>query len=350
MVKKDKQKAGQIGGTRRAEILPPDRRAKIARSAALARWGLRATHEGNFKEEFGIDVDCYVLDDQQRTAVVSQRGIGEALGFSSRGNAFSRFLATPSIADIAGADLRAKLENPLKFQSSLGGAEQPPETIYGFDVGLLIDLCNVIIEAEAKGVLGERHEPTAKRAHVIVDASAKSGIQALVYRLADCDPAAEAVIAAFKLHVQEEVGKYEQEFPRELYLQWYRLYGIPTPEHEQPWHFKYLTVNHIYYPLAKSSGKTSQLLRAHKAKGGERSKKLFSFLSEVGARALGRHLGRVQEMADSSSDRYTYERKIAHRFGGEQEFDLPVPPPNTEPTLPPPLGPLLEHTDAKEDA
>src|SRR5262245_52485456 len=92
---------------------------RIARAAAEARWGgrpIRALHKGSFKEEFGVDVDCYVLDDPQKTAVISQRGMGEALGLSSRGNAFPRFLAQQSIADVAGAELRAKLENPLKFQ------------------------------------------------------------------------------------------------------------------------------------------------------------------------------------------------------------------------------------------
>ena len=35
---RDKRKAGKIGGARRAEILPPTRRAEIARHAALSRW------------------------------------------------------------------------------------------------------------------------------------------------------------------------------------------------------------------------------------------------------------------------------------------------------------------------
>jgi len=37
------------------------------------------------------------------------------------------------------------------------------------------------------------------------------------------------------------------------------------------------------------------------------------------------HLGRVPEMAESSSDKWTYERKIAERFGGQQEFEFVIP-------------------------
>ena len=58
-----------------------------------------------------------------------------------------------------------------------------------------------------------------------------------------------------------------------------------------------------------------------------RAKKLFQFLNEIGARALGRHLGRVLEMAESSSDKWEYEAKIARRFGFEQQLELPIPMP-----------------------
>ena len=51
--------------------------------------------------------------------------------------------------------------------------------------------------------------------------------------------------------------------------------------------------------------------------------------SLVGARALGRHLGRVLEMAESSTDKLEYETKIARRFGLEQQLELPIPMPPT---------------------
>jgi hypothetical protein len=87
----------------------------------------------------------------------------------------------------------------------------------------------------------------------------------------------------------------------------------------------------VYYPLAKSSGRILELLRALKAKDGDRSKKLFQFLNEIGARALRIQLGRVLEMAESSSDKFVYENKIAERFGGQKELELIVPTPSVIP-------------------
>jgi hypothetical protein len=38
----------------------------------------------------------------------------------------------------------------------------------------------------------------------------------------------------------------------------------------------------------------------------------------------------VLEMAESSPDKATYERKIVERFGGQQEFEFVVPPPTRQ--------------------
>jgi hypothetical protein len=76
--------------------------------------------------------------------------------------------------------------------------------------------------------------------------------------LAGYNPTAEEVIAAFKLYVQEEAKKYEPEFPNELYREWHRLYDIAVPKRGKPWHFKALTVRHIYYPLADSREEASK--------------------------------------------------------------------------------------------
>jgi hypothetical protein len=335
---KIKRKAGMIGGARRAEVLPPKRRSEISRNAAIARWGSktpRASHKGNFQDDFGIDAECYVLDDVAKTAVISQTGMARALGLPSRGGAFPRFLANKAMSDTLGIEEREKTQNPLKFQSFTGGIGAPPSTvIHGYDVTLLIDICKAIIQADSEGrFIPGRYDKIVKQAHIIVGASAKAGIKHLVYALAGYNPTTEEVIAAFKLYVQEEARKYEPEFPSELYMQWHRLYNLAVPKRGKPWHFKSLTVRHVYYPLAKSNGKILELLKAIKGKDGDRAKKLFQFLNEVGARALRMHIGRVLEMAESSADKFAYESKITERFGGQIELELVVPTPSVIPPM-----------------
>ena len=316
-----------MGGKARDKALTAEQKSEIAKKAAEARWAnrpLKAIHKGNFQEKFGIDVDCYVLNDPQKTPVLSQRGLGRALGLpDDSGSRLKSFLSAKKMTAFVGEKLNQKLLQPLEFQWGTGGKNLPPAIVHGFDATALIDVCNIIMDAERNGVKGKLFARVAQQAKIILSASAKSGIQGLVYALAGYNPSAEEVINAFKLYVQEEAKKYEKEFPPELYQEWYRLYEIePIQGRGRPWEFKTLTVDHIYTPLAKSNGKILELTRALKASDGDRKKKLFQFLSEVGARALRFQLGRVFQMATESKSQREYEAKITENFGGQ--LDLPM--------------------------
>ena len=326
MTDEKKEPTGRAkGGVATAAKMTEEERKARSKKGAVARWGVKklsATHKGSFKEDFGLNVECFVLDDDRKTAVISQRGMGEALKLGEGGSRLPRFVSGKNMAKYVGAELQAKLENPLIFQSSNLGSKSPPRQLHGYDVADLIDLCKVIVKAQYEGNLLGSQGNIAAQAQVILNASAKSGIKGLVYALAGYRPEIEEVIQAFKLYVQEEAKKYEAEFPNELYMQWQRLYKIPLPERGKPWQFMHLTVKHIYFPLAKSNGKLLELMRALKSQDGDRKKKLFQFLNDVGARALRMQIGRVLEMAESSQFPPEYEAKIVARFGGQQELDF----------------------------
>jgi hypothetical protein len=315
------------GGKARADSLTSNQRKAIARAAAEARWIkagkepiLKATHKGSFKEEFGTDVDCYVLNDSQKTAVISQTGMGKAIGLSSRGNAFPRFLSSKAMSGIVGADLREKIGKPLVFQWSAGGAA-PPIIVHGFDATILSDVCKAIVQAAAKGTLASNQQAVARNAGIILGASSKAGMKGLVYALAGYDPTREEVIAAFKFYVQEEAREYEKEFPDQLYEEWYRLYQLPKPERNKPWKFMHLTVDHVYYPLAKSSGKILELTRIQRENSKARWKKLHQFLSEIGVKALRTQLGQLLGIARISRSKDEYEGYFGRLFG--EQLTLP---------------------------
>jgi hypothetical protein len=73
-----------------------------------------------------------------------------------------------------------------------------------------------------------------------------------------------------------------------------------------------------------SNGKLLTLLRAVKAQGGQRQKKLFQFLNEIEARALRIQLGRILEMAEAAHDRAMYEKRFNDRFGDQPELDFDI--------------------------
>lgn len=320
----DEPKGRARGGKARAEKLTPEQRSEIAKKGAAARWGagiLKATHKGNFKEEFGIDVECYVLNDGAKTAVISQRGMAAAIGLSIRGDRLQRFCSQKSIAPYIGPELRFKLDNHIVFQLS---SVAPKDTnakqiqIHGYDVTILIDLCKAILVAESNSE--SISDVIAKQAHIILSASAKAGIQGLVYALAGYDRTREEVIAAYKMYVMEEAREYEREFSPELYEQWYRLYGLVKPERGRPWEFKYLTIDHIYRPLAKSNGKIFELAKSSKQTNGERSNKIHQFLSEIGVKALRTQVGKITGIATVSESKEEYEKYIAEKIYGQKSL------------------------------
>lgn len=317
------------GGLAVAAKMTPEQKAERARKGAIARWGEKppiTMRKGSFKEDFGIDAECYVLDDANKTAVITQLGMGEILGLGSGGSRLPRFVFNKTMSEYIWPELREKIEKPVVFQIVSPGQSGGVKA-NGYEATVLIEICQAILKAKADG--NPINPAVVAQAGIIVGASAKAGIQGLVYAITGFDRTREQVIGAFKAFVQEEAKRYEQEFPGELYMAWQRLYEIPLPARGKPWQFMHLTRKHVYYPLAKSSGKILELLRALREKDADK-KKLFQFLNEVGTRALRMHMGRVLEMAESSKSPQEYEQRIRARFGEQREIDFAVPEPDSE--------------------
>jgi len=309
------------GGAKVAANMSEAQLKARATKGSIARWGLKATHKGNFKDEFGIEAECYVLNDLEKTAVITQLGMGEILGLGSGGSRLPRFVFNKTMSEYLGPELHEKLKNPVVFHivsAGQGGASLVKAN--GYDAGILIDICRAILRAKADGK--NINPAVVSQAGIIVGASAKAGIQGLVYALAGYDRTKEEVIEAYKMYVRDEAREYEKEFSPELYEQWYRLYGLVKPERGRPWEFRYLTIDHIYRPLANSHGKVFDLAKSSKAANGETKDKIHQFLSEVGVKALRTQVGKIMGIASVSESRAEYEKFISEKVFGQKPLPL----------------------------
>ena len=268
----EKKPKRAAGGRAVAKLMTDEQKRARAKKGAISRWGAKATHKGSFKKDFGIDAECYVLDDDKKTAVITQLGMGEMLGLGSGGSRLPRFIFNKTMSEYVWPELREKIEKPVIFQIVSPGQSGSVKA-HGYDATILIDVCRAILQASADK---KKINPSVvAQAGVILGASAKAGIEGLVYALAGYDRTKEEVIEAYKMYVRDEAREYEREFSPELYEHWYRLYGLEKPERGRPWEFRYLTIDHIYKPLAKSHGKVFELAKSSKAANGERGEKIL---------------------------------------------------------------------------
>lgn len=167
-----------------------------------------ATHKGNFQEHFGIDAECYVLDDENRTAVISKRGLAALLGFdkdNASGTTVSRFLSAKSMGD-PGVELLPKLAQHVDFQDVKGGVELG----HGYKADFVIDICAAIIKAHHQGALTKRHSNIVRQAEVLLLSAAKAGIKHFVYAVAGYTPTSRETLESFKSYALVE---YRRGYP-----------------------------------------------------------------------------------------------------------------------------------------
>jgi hypothetical protein len=152
-----------------------------------------------------------VLNDPNNTAVVTQLGMGEILGLGSGGSRLPRFVFNKTMSEHIGPEPAEKIKNPVIFQIvSVGQKGNVNTKAHGYDATILIDICRAILQANADGKT--INPAVVTQAGIIIGASAKAGIQGLVYALAGYDRTKEDVIETYKMYVREEAREYEKEF------------------------------------------------------------------------------------------------------------------------------------------
>jgi hypothetical protein len=257
-----KQSAGQKGGKSRAEILPPERRAEIARAGANARW-TKDLPLAEYEGEFSLGetaIGCAVLPNGTR--IITQAAFLRALGRSRSPKAGTGVLSTvdelpfflqaealkPFISD----DL-AMSTNPIFYRTKSGGKG------VGYDARLLPQVAEVYLKyrddtLRNKKDIPERYERMIGAADILVRALANVGIIALVDEATGFqrDRAATALAEILEKFIAKELRPWVRTFPGEYYSQLFRLRGLEFPKDSvrRPQYFGHLTNDVIYRRLA----------------------------------------------------------------------------------------------------
>jgi hypothetical protein len=320
-VNKNKRKAGQIGGARRAEILPPQRRSEIARQAAVSRWSgaiKQATHGSpDHPLKIGeIEIPCYVLEDNTR--VLAQVGIQTGIGMSASGGVrgphrLATFFERLSEKGIDCGNLAVRIRSPILFRPPIG------KTAYGYDATILADICDAVLAAREAGVLWKSQRHIAGQCELLVRGFARVGIIALIDEATGFqrDRAKDALTEILEAFIAKELQPYLKTFPSDFYQEMFRLRGMEYPHAtvQRPRYFGVLTNDIVYDRLAP--GVLVELKKVNpKDEGtGRRKWKHFRWLtSNVGYPKLREHLGAVVATMKLSNDWHDFKAKLDKNY------------------------------------
>ena len=302
------------GGHRRAEVLSPADRKKIASDAAKARWNKPATDQGTavalpvalYRGVLPIgdlELDCAVLDNGTR--VLTAKSVFTAFGrprkgMNSRleieGTRLPPFLAAKNLESHIGQDV---IERTIPIRYLDGKTEKT-----GYVATLLPKMCEVYLAARRKKDLTASQMKLAEQSEILLSALAQVGIDALVDEATGFqqDRKHDALRLLLSKYIAEGLQKWILTFPDSFFVELDRLYGNEhTTSRNRPQYYGHFINKYVYEPIENGYVK-SRLNELNIGPDGKRKARFHQWLSGDGRNILIHQIGRVQgQMEDSGS-------------------------------------------------
>ncbi|MEB0262551.1 MULTISPECIES: P63C domain-containing protein [unclassified Mucilaginibacter] len=209
---------------------------------------LEAVYTGIIKlGEF--ELPCYVLNNEMR--VLSQREVVKFISGGRESGNLNRYLDARAIQAYLPDKFKSidgdKERNKLIFKAGTGNPA------HGIQASDLVDICNAYLKARQVGDLHPSQAKLAEQAELFISACAKTGIDAIVDEVTGFQyfRKANEIQEKFKAYLQEEYRAWALTFPRQFFLQLYKLEGKTPPAQTVPYpkRFGKYVMNFIYDTL-----------------------------------------------------------------------------------------------------
>lgn len=289
------------GGAARAKAMTAEQRSESAKKAAEARWGApKALYSGQLSIGELI-IDCAVLPDGTR--VLSQRGVGRALGRGHGGKDWRRddedsgggklpfFMNAKVLLPFISSDFMALVTSPIEYRHGQGGG-----VAHGVNAAVLPQVCEVWLRARDAGTLSKAQLPVAAKAEVIMRGLAHIGITALVDEATGYQEVRDkqALQAILDQYLRKELAAWAKRFPDEFYDQMFRLKGwqrkdLSSPS-RRPGAAGMYTADIVYERLAPGILQELEVRNPKNAKGHRKGKHHQLLTDDVGHPALAQHV------------------------------------------------------------
>lgn len=303
------------GGKARAKALTPEQRSNIAKRAAEKRWerAVPVVHYTGVLDFGETRIDCAVMDDGTR--ILSQGTVLEALGRAKsmgRRKGAAPFISAKNLEPFISERLLADLQ-PVAYR--VEGNRFPS---VGYKASTLPRICEVYLEARAKGALQPNQESAAKAAEILVRGLAQVGITALVDEATGYQEkrAHDELQRLLQAYVDESFRPWVKKFPNEFFKEVYRLYGwhYDASNSKRPQVVGKFINKYIYDQLPDGVLKRLQQVNP-KLESGNRSRRHHQHLKDgQGVEHLERQILTVTTLMQVSADIEQFYELFKRRF------------------------------------
>lgn len=286
------------------------------------------TKDKILKAEYGSDktffkigsfeVPCYVLNNGKR--VISGRGMQKALGYSQKtsGSQLTQMLSNKAFSaklESKTTEILTRLKNDkYEFVRPTAGGSMPKT--YGYEATVLIDIADLLIEANKLGILTKSQQERAEYAEMIIRSVAKVGIIALIdeatgYQDIRKKDALQKILDAF---ISKELAAWVRRFPDEFYDEMFRLKGWKWDSKLRPAIVGRYTNDIVYSRLAPNLVDELKKKNPRNEKGQAKNKDHQWLTANVGHPALSQHLYAVIGLMRTCQTWESFMRLINRAF------------------------------------
>lgn len=266
----------------------------------------------------GLELGCAVLSNEKR--VFFQREVLGVLTGTRKGD-MRRYFSAENLRPFLPEKYAGEKwdENILKF-------EYQGKIAFAYEATDLIDICNMYVQARHAGVLHPKQENLAKRADIIVNAFAKTGVIAVIDEATgyQIHRKKDALRLLVETYIIEEARKWMKEFPDEFFIELDRIYDNPrTSPSKRPQYYGAFINKYIYEPIENGYVLDKlQELNPRNEKG-NRPKKLHQFLNDQkGIQVLRHRIGKITGLLQISANKRKFDENFARMEGKSRQLAL----------------------------
>ncbi len=266
-----------------------------------------------------VELPVYVLDDGRR--VITRNGATTVLTSGKGGGNLESYIGVAALKDYIPDDLPGQM-----FEIEI--PEVVNKTVLGMTAETFLEICTAYARALDEGKLKTpRQIEIATKAGVFLAACSKVGLIALIdeatgYQYVRSE---EALQLKLRLFLGEEMRKWEQTFPEELWREFGRLTNWHGSLVQRPKYWGRLVMELIYDYLEPD---VADWLRKHNPKP-QKGQNHHQWLNgQYGLKKLTEHIWKVVGMAQACNSMRELRMKMAEVYGRQVVQDyLFLPPP-----------------------